>query len=341
MESLALVSDPVSESEVPTTKMQAVVQEEYGSPDKLELREVDKPVVGDDDVLVRVRAAAVNALDWRVMRGLPYMVRMSEGRRRPENPIRGVDLAGHVEAVGKNVTEFKPGDEVFGERTRAFAEYVLGKEEHFAHKPASITFEEASTLGCAALTALQGLRDKAQVKPGQKVLINGAGGGVGTFSVQIAKSFGAEVTAVCGTHNMEMVRSIGADHVIDYTTEDFTKTKEHYDLVFDNVGNRSLRRLRRILTPSGTLVFVGAPHFRFFAPLIRIVRGTITSRFSEQSLLPFLATHSKDDLLVLKELVESGKVTPVIDRTYPLSKTPEAIGYLEKGHARGKVVITV
>jgi NADPH:quinone reductase-like Zn-dependent oxidoreductase len=340
MKALALVSD-TAETPTRATKMQAIVQEEYGSPDKLELREVDKPVVGDDDVLVRVEAAAVNALDWRVMRGLPYLVRMSEGRRRPENPIRGVDLAGRVEAVGKNVTEFKPGDEVFGERSRAFAEYVLGKEEHFADKPASLTFEEAATLGCAALTALQGLRDKAEVKPGQKVLINGAGGGVGTFSVQIAKALGAEVTAVCGPHNVEMVRSIGADGVIDYSREDFTKSKERYDVVFDNAGNRSLRRLRRILTPSGTLVFVGAPHFRFFAPLVRILRGVITSRFSEQRLLPFLATHSKEDLLVLKELVESGKVTPVIDRTYPLSETPEAIAYVEKGHARGKVVITV
>jgi NADPH:quinone reductase-like Zn-dependent oxidoreductase len=323
------------------TTMKAIVQEEYGSSEKLELREVDKPVVYDDDVLVRVKAAAVNALDWRVMRGLPYMVRMSEGWRKPENPIRGVDLAGVVEAVGKNVTEFKPGDEVFGERRRAFAEFVLGKEEHFAHKPASLTFEQASTLGCAALTALQGLRDKAQVKPGQKVVVNGAGGGVGTFSVQIAKALGADVTAVCQTHNVEMVRSIGADRVIDYTREDFTKSKERYDVVFDNVGNRSLRCLRRILTPSGTLVFVGAPHFHFFAPLIRILRGVVASRFSEQKLLPFLADHSKDDLLVLKELVESGKVTPVIDRTYPLSETPEAVGYLEKGHARGKVVITV
>jgi NADPH:quinone reductase-like Zn-dependent oxidoreductase len=339
MESLALVSDPTPGTA--TTTMKAMVQEEYGSPDKLGLREVDKPVVEDDDVLVRVRAAAVNALDWRVMRGLPYMVRLSEGRRRPENPIRGIDLAGHVEAVGKNVTEFKPGDEVFGERRRAFAEYILGKEEHFAHKPASITFAEAATLGCAALTALQGLRDKAHVKPGQKVLINGAGGGVGTFSVQIAKSFGADVTAVCHTHNVEMVRSIGAARVIDYTQEDFTKTKERYDVVFDNVGNRSLRRLRRILTPSGTLVFVGAPHFRFVAPLFRILGAVVVSRFSKQKLLPFIATHSKDDLLALKELVESGSVTPVIDRTYPLSEVPEAIRYLEKGHARGKVVITV
>jgi NADPH:quinone reductase-like Zn-dependent oxidoreductase len=339
MESLALVSDPAPETAA--TTMTAIVQEEYGSPDKLELREVEKPVVDDDGVLVRVRVAAVNALDWRVMRGLPYMVRLSEGRRRPENPIRGVDLAGHVEAVGKNVTEFKPGDEVFGERARAFAEYVLGKEDHFAHKPASLTFEQAATLGCAALTALQGLRDKAEVEPGQKVLINGAGGGVGTFSVQIAKAFGAEVTAVCHTHNVEMVRSIGADRVIDYTREDFTKTKERYDVVFDNVGNRSLRRLRRILTPSGTLVFVGGPHFRFVAPLIRILRGVIVSRFSKQRLRPHLATHSKDDLLVLKELVESGKVTPVIDRTYSLSEVPEAIRYLEEGHARGKVVIAV
>jgi NADPH:quinone reductase-like Zn-dependent oxidoreductase len=340
MESLALVSDPASETTA--TTMKAVVQEEYGSPDKLELRDVDKPVVDDDGVLVRVRAAAVNALDWRVMRGLPYLVRLSEGRRRPENPIRGVDLAGHVEAVGKNVTEFKPGDEVFGERSRAFAEYVLGKEEHFAHRPASLTFEQAATLGCAALTALQGLRDKAQVKPGQKVLINGGGGGVGTFSVQIAKAFGADVTAVCHTHNVEMVGSIGADRVIDYTKEDLTRNAQKYDLIFELAGTTSPRAYRRLLTAKGRLVLSsGESPGRLIGPFDRIVKAVLLSPFVGQTLRPLSAKVRSEDLQFLTELVEAGTVTPVIDRTYPLSETPDAIRYLETGHARGKITIAV
>jgi NADPH:quinone reductase-like Zn-dependent oxidoreductase len=339
MKALALVSDSPPETP-PTTTMKAIVQEEYGGPDKLELRDVPTPELDEDGVLVRVCAASLNALDWRVMRGHPYLVRMSEGWRCP-SPIRGVDLAGVVEAVGKNVTQFAPGDEVYGERGGTLAEYLVGKEDRFAHKPANLTFEEAAAVPCAALTALQGLRDKAQLKPGQKVLINGAGGGVGTFAVQIAKWPGAEVTAVCGPDKVDIVRSIGADRVIDYTREDFTKTGERYDVVFDIGGNRSLRRCRRILTPTGTLVFVGTPSFRFVAPLLRVVRGTLRSRFSDQKAVAYLTQHSQADLLVLKELIEAGEITPVVDRTYPLSETPEAMRYLEQGRARGKVVITI
>ena len=335
MKALTLVSDPA-----PTNKMQAIAQDEYGSPAKLELREVDRPVLDDDGVLVRVRAASVNALDWRMMRGLPYLVRMGGGWRSPETEIRGVDFAGHVEAVGKDVTGFEPGDEVFGQRAGSFAEFVAAQEASVAPRPANLTLEQAATLPCAGLTALQALR-KAELEPGQRVLINGAGGGVGTFAVQIAKAFGAEVTAVCATHNVGLIRSIGADRVIDYTREDFTRTGDRYDVLFDNAGNRKLRHLRRVLTPTGTVVFVGAPHFRFVAPLLALAGAKIADRFTEQRLLPFLSKPNKEDLLALKELVESGKVTPVIDRRYPLSEAAEAIGYLEQGHAEGKVVITV
>jgi len=305
MKSLALVSDSAPEMSTATT-MKAIVQEEYGSPDKLELKEVAKPGLDDDGVLVRVRAASINALDWRLMRGLPYLVRMSEGWRRPETSIRGVDFAGRVEAVGANVTAFRAGDEVFGQRSGSLAEFVVGKEANIAPKPANLSLEQAATLPCAGLTALQALRDKAEVKPRDRVLVNGAGGGVGTLAVQIAKAFGAEVTAVCATHNVETVRSIGADRVIDYTQEDFTRTGEHYEVVFDNVGNRSLRHLRRVLTPTGTIVFVGAPHFRFFMPLLGLLGAIAVSRFSDQDLLPFLAKPNKEDLLVLIAVANPG-----------------------------------
>lgn len=341
MKALAPVSEAAPRDPGTHAKMQAIVQDEYGSPAKLELREVDRPVLDEDGVLVRVQAASVNALDWRVMRGLPYVVRTVEGWRRPENKIRGVDFAGHVEAVGKNVTEFEPGDEVFGQRAGSFAEFVVAQETNVAPRPANLSLEQAATLPCAGLTSLQALRDKAEVEPGQRVLINGAGGGVGTFAVQIAKAFGAEVTAVCATHNVELSRSIGADRVIDYTGEDFTRTGERYDVLFDNAGTRKLRHLRRVLTPTGTIVLVGAPHFRFVAPLLTLAGAKIADRFTEQRLLPFLSKPNKEDLLTLKELVESGKVTPVVDRTYPLSEAPEAIGYLEQGHAEGKVVIRI
>ncbi|HEU5066263.1 MAG TPA: NAD(P)-dependent alcohol dehydrogenase [Gaiellaceae bacterium] len=339
MKALALVPDspPVTP---PSTTMKAIVQDEYGGPDKLELKDVPTPELDDDGVLVRVRAASLNALDWRVMRGHPYLVRMSEGWRSP-SAIRGVDLAGVVEAVGKNVTQFEPGDEVYGERGGTLAEYLAGKEDRFAHKPSNLTFEEAAAVPCAALTALQGLRDKAQLKPGQKVLINGAGGGVGTFAVQIAKWLGAEVTAVCGPDKVDLVRSLGADRVVDYAREDFTRGAERYDVLFDIGGNRPLRRCRRVLTPTGTLVFVGTPSFRFVAPLLRVVRGTLRSRFSDRTAVAYLTQHSQADLVVLKELIEAGEIRPVVDRTYSLSDAAEAMRYLESGRARGKIVITI
>lgn len=318
--------------------MKAIVNDRYGSPDGMELRDVDKPEVTDDGVLVRVRATSVNAYDWHMMRGKPYIARLS-GLRKPKTTVLGLDVAGIVEAVGANVTHLKPGDEVFGSRSGAFAEYVSGR--NFVPMPAGFTFEQAAAVPCAGQTALQGLRDKGGIQAGQRVLINGAGGGVGTFAVQIAKAFGADVTGVTSTRNLEMVRSIGADHVIDYTREDFTRSGQRYDLILDPGGNRSLSDIRRVLTPEGTLVLVGPGSGQWVGPIARMLRAIVTSRFVGQRMLPFLSTVSKDDLLVLKELIEAGKVRPVIDRTYPLSEIPEAIRYLEAGHAQGKVVITV
>jgi NADPH:quinone reductase-like Zn-dependent oxidoreductase len=323
--------------------MKAIVQETYGSPDVLELQEIQKPVIdGDDGVLVRVRAASVNPLDWHFMRGLPYFARiMGMGLRRPKDIVRGVDVAGQVEAVGESVKHVHPGDEVFGECTGAFAEYVCGREKSFAPKPEGLTFEQAAVVPVAGCTALQGLRDRGQIGPGQTVLINGASGGVGTFAVQLAKAFGAQVTGVCSTRNVDLVRSIGAHQVVDYTREDFTQGGQRYDLILDLVGNRSLSDLRRALTPKGTLILAGAESGRWLEPLPRLLSALVLSRFVGQRLVPFLAKVSKEDLVVLKELIEAGKVTPVIDRTYPLSEVPEGIRYLEAGHARGKVVITV
>jgi NADPH:quinone reductase-like Zn-dependent oxidoreductase len=324
--------------------MKAIVHERYGSPDVLELRDIDTPVVDDDSVLVRVRAASVNAYDWHMMRGLPFLVRMSEGLRKPKQPAMGVDVAGQVESVGKNVTRLRPGDEVFGSRTGSLAEYVRGGPKSFlVPKPANLTYEQAAAVPMAATTALQGLRDKGQLKPGQRVLVNGAAGGVGTFAVQIAKALGAHVTGVCSTRNAEMVRSIGADQVVDYTQEDFTRSEQRYDLILDVAANRSLSDCRRVLVPNGVLVIVGAPpDARRMGPIVaRLLAAVASSRFSSKKVLPFLAKNSKEDLIVLRELIEAGKVTPVIDRTYPLSEAAEAIRYLETGHARGKVVITV
>jgi NADPH:quinone reductase-like Zn-dependent oxidoreductase len=325
------------------TTMKAIVRERYGSPDVLELKVVPKPVVDDDSMLVRVRAASINAYDWHMMRGSPYLVRMSEGLRKPKNIAMGVDLAGQVEAVGKNVTQFRPGDEVFGARVGALAEYVRGgPKSSLAPKPAGLTFEQAAAVNMAGTTALQGLRDKGRIQPGQRVLINGASGGVGTFAVQIAKAFGARVTAVCSTRNVETVRSIGADEVIDYTQQDFTRSGQRYDLIFDVAASRSLSDCRRVLAPNGILVMVGVKGGRRMAPIVaRLLAGVVYSRFATRKMLPFLAHNSTEDLLVLKELIEAGKVRPVIDRTYPLTQTAEAIRYLEEGHARGKVVITV
>ena len=333
--------------------MKAIVYNRYGSPDVLELAEIDKPVVGDDEVLVRVHAAAVNPADWHVMRGLPYVARMIFGLRKPRPAVLASDIAGQVEAVGKNATRFGPGDEVFG-RTRTShrpdrpaavdtggcAEYACVLEDLLALKPASLTFEQAAAIPLAALTALQALRDAGQVQPGQKVLVNGASGGVGTFAVQIAKSFGTEVTGVCSTGNVDMVRSIGADQVIDYTREDFTQSEHRYDLILDT-ADRSLSDCRRALTPAGTLVVIGGSAGRWINGLGRAYRARLLSPFVRQRLPPFLTRWSRQDLQVLKDLIEAGKVMPVIDRTYPLGEAREAMRYLEAGHARGKIVITV
>jgi NADPH:quinone reductase-like Zn-dependent oxidoreductase len=321
--------------------MKAIVQYRYGSPDVLELKEVNKPVVQDNDVLVRVHAAAVNPLDWHDMRGLPYFLRMGTGLLKPKNGVRGVDVAGHVEAVGKNVTQFQPDDEVFGMSKGAFAEYVCGGEDRLLPKPPRLTYEQAAAVPVAGLTALQALRDRGRMQPGQKVLIVGASGGVGTFAVQIAESFGADVTGVCSTRNVDMVRSIGADHVIDYIREDFTRTGQRYDLILDMAGTHSLSDCRRALTPRGTYVVVGGPSGRWLSGLDRFIKALVLSVFVSQRMVPFITTANKKDLVVLKDLIEAGKVTPVIDRRYSLTETPEAIRYLEKGHARGKVVITV
>lgn len=325
---------------VPGNPMKAIVYCDYGSPEVLKLEDIEKPTPGDDQVLVRVRAASVNPLDWHYMRGTPYVMRMEAGLRKPKVTRLGVDFAGTVEAVGKNVTEFKPGDEVFGGRTGAFAEYVVIAERRLARKPKSMTFEQAASVPIAALTALQALRDKGKVQPGQKVLINGASGGVGTFAVQIAKSLGAHVTGVSSTRNVELVRSIGADQVIDYTREDFTQGEQHYDVIVDMVGNHSLSAYRRVLKPKGIYVMVGGPKGRWIAPMHRVAQMFVYSAFVDQELVFLLANINKEDLTILGELMEAGKVTPVIDRRYRLHEVPEAIRYLEEGHARGKVVIT-
>lgn len=322
--------------------MKAVVQTKYCGPEDLRLEDIPKPEVGEDDVLVRMRAAAVNPVDWHIMRGDPVLVRLMFGLQRPKTPVRGVDVAGVVEAVGPAVTEFQPGDEVFGHRGRAFAEYVVGKPEHFARKPEGISFEQAAGIGVAGLTAIQALRDHGKLQPGQKVLITGASGGVGSFAVQIAKAMGAEVTGVCSTPNLELVRSLGADHVIDYTQEDFAKSGKRYDLIVYAAGTHSLRACRRALAPNGTYVGVGSSkHGSLLGILLSLVVPGVLSRFSKQTLATFMAKHSKDDLLALKELIETGKLKPVVDRTYPLSETQEAVRYQEQQHARGKVIVTV
>jgi len=329
--------------------MKAVVYYNYGSPDVLKCEEIENPTAGDNEVLIKVRAASVNPLDWHFMRGTPYFVRILAGLRKPKVTRLGVDVAGQVEAVGRNVTQFKPGDEVFGACRGAFAEYACTSESALAMKPDNVTFEQAASVPIAALTAVQGLRlgglgDKGQIQPGQKVLINGAAGGVGTFAVQIAKSFGADVTGVCSTRNVDMVRSIGADRVIDYTQEDFTKSGQRYDLLFDCVGNHSLLACRRVLNPKGIYIPVGGEGGRWMiGPLARSITALVLSRFVSQKLVAFfLARLSKDgDLAILRELMKAGKVTPVIDKRYRLSEVPEAVRYLEEGHARGKVVITL
>jgi NADPH:quinone reductase-like Zn-dependent oxidoreductase len=318
--------------------MKAIVQDGYGSPDVLKLREIEMPVVGDDGVLVRVSAASLNAADWHLMRRLPHLIGML--LRSSPSSVRGFDMAGHVEAIGKNVTRFKPGDEVFGTGIGTFAEYVTTSEDRLAPKPRNLTFEQAAALPVAGVSALQGLRDKAHVQPGQRVLIYGAGGGVGTFAVQIAKSLGAHVTAVSCTRNVDLVRSIGADEVIDYTKEDFTKRGQRYDVLFDIGANRSFADCRRALVTNGILVVVGAPK-GLWAMLSRLLKAQLLSRIGSQRIASFLARVRHEDLVVLKELVEAGKLSPVIDRQYPLSEVPDALRYVGTGDARGKVVISV
>lgn len=322
--------------------MKAIVYCDFGPPNVLKLKDVEKPVPDQNELLVKVRAAAVNPLDWHHMRGTPYLARLDFGLRKPKVIRLGVDFAGTVEAVGKNVTRFKPGDEVFGGRTGAFAQYVSVREDRaVALKPPSVTFEQVASVPIAAITALQALRDEGDVQRGQKVLINGASGGVGTFAVQIAKASGAEVTGVCSTRNVGMVRSIGADQVIDYTRDDFTKGSQRYDVIVDLVGNHSLFDLRHVLNPTGKYIMLGGSAGRWIDPVPRLLGAAILSRFVSQKIGVMLAKLRQEDLASLADLMQAGRVRPVIDRRYKLSELPAAIGYLEQGHARGKVVISV
>jgi len=322
--------------------MKAIVYTEYGSPDVLHLKEVVKPTPKDNEVLVKVHAVSANAADVHLLRADPFLIRLSSGLLKPKNTILGSDVAGRVEAVGGNVKQFKPGDEVFGDISGCgwggFAEYVCAREDALVLKPANSSFEEAAAVPMAAVTALQGLRNKGQIQPGQKVLINGASGGVGMFAVQIAKAFGAEVTAVCSTRNLDIVRSIGADNVIDYTREDFTQNGQHYDLILAANGYRSISDYRRALSPMGIYVTTGGSMAQLSEVMLK---GPWISMTGSQKMGNLLAKPNKQDLSFIKELLEAGKVKPVIDRCYPLGEVPEAIRYLEEGHAQGKVVITV
>ena len=323
--------------------MKAIARDTYGPADGLELRDIERPEIGGDEVLIRVHAAGVDRGVWHIMTGLPYPIRLAGyGFRAPKTPVPGADVAGVVEAVGSDVSRFRPGDEVFGIGVGAFAEYARAPEDKLALKPANLSFEQAATVGVSASTALQALRDHARVEAGQTVLIIGASGGVGTYAVQLAKVFGAEVTAVCSTAKVEMVRSLGADHVIDYAHADFAEGGLRYDVILDIGGNASLARLRRALAPEGTLVIAGGEtDGRWLGGSDRQVRALVLSRFVGQTLKTFVAKENAEDLIVLKELIEAGKITPVIDRAYPLAEAPEAISYLVQGRARGKVVITV
>jgi NADPH:quinone reductase-like Zn-dependent oxidoreductase len=320
--------------------MQAIVYRCYGSADVLKLEEVEKPQPADNEVLVKVRAAGVNPLDWHYMRGSPYIMRMGTGFGAPKQTGLGVDFAGTVEAVGKNVTRFKPGDDVFGGGKGVFAEYVtMGEDRALVKKPANLSFEQAASVPIAAITALQALRDEGHIKSGQKLLINGASGGVGTFAVQIASSYGAEVTGVCSTRNLEMVRSLGADHVVDYTREDYTQNGQRYDLIIDMVGNHSLSENRQAMTPDGILVMIGGSRGNWIGPLKNPVKALLYSPFVGQEFVMFMAKMRKEDLNELAELMRTGQLTPVIDRSYQLNELPAAIRYSEQGHARGKIVI--
>jgi NADPH:quinone reductase-like Zn-dependent oxidoreductase len=339
-------NDCNQQTAAPANPMKAIVRCDYG-PANLKLAEIEKPAPDDDQILVKVHAVSVNPYDWHFVEGTPYVMRaMGVGLRKPKDIRLGVDFAGTVEAVGRNVTQYKPGDDVFGGRDGAFAQYLCRRAVGaVALKPAGLTFEQAASINIAGITALQGVRDKGKVQPGQKVLINGASGGVGTFAVQLAKNFGAEVTGVCSTRNIELVQSLGADHVIDYTKEDFTKGTERYDVLLDNVGNRSLSECRHVLTPNGTYVLIGgggANEQGFLGGLAKALDAAVYSKFVSQKMGMMMADPSTKDLTLLADMMQSGKIKPVIDRTYKsLSEVPEAIRYLEEGHARGKVVITV
>ena len=331
---------PVPEVSGDTELMKAITYRCYGSADVLEFRDVEKPSPKDDEVLIKVQAASVNPLDWHYMRGSPYFMRLGSGIGAPDDTSLGVDFSGTVEAVGTSVEQFKPGDEVFGGTSGAFAEYVTIREDRgLAMKPANMTFEQAASVPIAGITALQALRDHGKIEAGQKVLINGASGGVGTFAVQIAKSFAAEVTGVCSTRNLEMVRSLGADHVIDYKHEDYTENGQQYDLIIDMVGNHSLRKNRRVLAPAGRLVIVGGPKGDWIGPMAGLINAMVLSPFVDQEFGMILATLRQQDLVTVSDLMQTGMVTPVIDRRYALSEVPAAIRYSEEGHARGKIVI--
>ena len=323
--------------------MKAIVYDRYGPPDVLELKEIETPEPRDDEVLIRIRAAAANQADRRLMRGDPFLVRIGKGLRRPRRAaILGSDMAGEVESVGRGVTRFRPGDEVFAEvDDGGFAEYISFPERMLAHKPGNLTFEQAAAVPMTGLTALQALRDRGRIVAGQRVLINGASGGVGTMAVQIAKSFGAEVTGVSSTRNLDLVRSIGADHVVDYTTDDFTAGPARFDLILDMVGNHSLAALRRALVPTGTLVVVGGDGGRWLGPAAQVIRATALSPFVRQRLVAVIGVRRSADLEVLTGLIEDGRVRPVIDGIYPLCEAPAAMRHLETGHARGKLAITV
>ena len=330
---------PVAED---AERMKAIVYRCYGSPDVLEFADVAKPEPADDEVLVKIRAAAVNPLDWHYMRGSPYLMRLASGLGVPKDQRLGVDFSGTVEAVGSDVTRFKPGDEVFGGWTGAFAEYVAVREDRaLTLKPVNVTYAEAASVAIAGITALQALRDHGNVRPGQRVLINGASGGVGTFAVQIAKSMDAEVTGVCSTRNVEMVRSLGADHVIDYKKEDYTESGKTYDVIIDMVGNHTLLANRKALEPDGKLVMVGGPKGDWLAPLIGPLKAFLLSPFVEQEIGRMLGQLRQEDMIVIAELMKAGRVTPVIDRHYQLSEVPAAIRYSEEGRARGKIIIDV
>ena len=322
--------------------MKAIVYHEYGSPDVLKCEEVEKPVPKPDEVLIQIRAAAVNPLDWRLMKGEPRLMRVMARLLKMPIGRPGVDVAGEIEAVGRNVTQFKPGNAVFGACRGAFAEYGCPRESGIAMKPDNVTFEQAACVNVAGLTALQGLRDKGKIQPGSNVLINGAAGGVGTFAVQIAKSFGAHVTGVCSTRNVDMVRSIGADEVIDYTRNDFTTSEQRYDLILDTVGNHSFSECRRVLNTAGRYVGIGGPHdVSLMGLLAPMIRDLLLSVFVSQKAVMFIAKSSQDDLTLLGELVATGRLRPVIDSRYSLSDAPNAVRHVEEGHARGKVIITL